>query len=77
MMERKVKDSKKCPTCGKTDEVVRIMYGLPTAEGWEEAKAGKYHLGGCCVSDDSPKWYCKRCDKEFGRLYQENINMPM
>ena len=60
--------SKKCPLCGKSDHVVRILYGLPTSEAWEEAKTGKLHIGGCCIDSDSPKWHCKSCNKEFGKI---------
>ena len=43
------------------------MYGMPTHEAWEEAKQGKFVIGGCCVSDDSPKWHCQACGYEFGK----------
>jgi hypothetical protein len=58
----------KCPICGKVDSVVRILYGMPTVKAYEDAQAGKLHIGGCCIGPDSPKWYCKRCDKEFGKI---------
>ena len=60
--------SNKCPVCGKSDEVVRILYGLPTNEAFEDEQAGKLHIGGCCISPNSPKWFRKRCDKEFGKI---------
>jgi hypothetical protein len=59
--------SKKCPKCGKTDEVVPILYGYPTQEAWEQEKAGKIYLGGCMEEIGAPQLYCKRCDNEFGR----------
>jgi hypothetical protein len=39
--------SKICPVCGKTDEAVIILYGMPTYEAFEEEEAGKIHIGGC------------------------------
>ena len=65
---------KRCPKCNNNDEVVRILYGMPTEFARQEAKAGKIHLGGCCVDIfieangiqvGPPKWYCKRHDLEF------------
>ena len=56
---------KKCPVCLKNDEVIPILYGEPTQEAMEEIKQGLWHMGGCCIDFDSPKWYCKRDDKEF------------
>lgn len=44
-----------------------ILYGMPTHEAWEVAKQGKYALGGCCISDESPKWHCQTCGNEFGK----------
>jgi hypothetical protein len=58
----------KCPICEKVDSVVRILYGMPAVKAWEDEQAGKLHIGGCCIDNDSPKWYCKRCDKEFGKI---------
>jgi len=46
--------------------VIPIIYGLPTEEAAEEAKEGKFALGGCCVSDDSPQWHCRDCEHEWG-----------
>jgi hypothetical protein len=59
---------KKCPHCGKSDSVIRILYGMPTHEAWEDEQAGKLHIGGCCIEPDTPKWYCKRCEKEFEKI---------
>jgi hypothetical protein len=56
-----------CPTCGSTDMVVPIVYGEPTSETWERAKAGKIGLGGCVVTDNDPAWRCKACRADFGR----------
>ena len=55
-----------CPLC-VSNKVVPILYGMPTHGAWEEANRGKFEIGGCCVSDGSPKWHCQACDHEFGK----------
>jgi hypothetical protein len=30
---------------------IPVVYGLPTEKGLEEAKQGKYYLGGCILGD--------------------------
>lgn len=57
---------KKCPICEKTDQVIPIMYGLPTEKGFENARSGRVAIGGCLVGGNDPKWFCKR-DKEAFR----------
>ena len=53
-----------CPQCGSA-EVVPIIYGFPGPELAEESERGKVELGGCVVSDDDPRWCCKRCDHRW------------
>jgi tetratricopeptide (TPR) repeat protein len=43
---------KHCPKCGSDKHVVPVAYGLIRG-----MPAG-VHLGGCCVSLDSPRWWC-------------------
>lgn len=62
-----------CPMCGKWDMVLAIQYGYPGPELMEAAEKGKIMLGGCCVSDDDPSFYCKRCEISFykdGRIFK-------
>ena len=56
------KKPKKCPSCGAIP-VATILYGLPAmSEKLEEdMKSGRVSLGGCCISDDDPKWECTHC----------------
>ncbi len=58
-----------CPNCKGTN-VSEIMYGLPSQEFMEELgkeeNKGKYVLGGCCVSDNDPKYSCTDCNFVFG-----------
>lgn len=62
--------SEKIPHCAKcqSKEVVSILYGLPTREAFKDASEGKLSLGGCIVTDQSPKWHCQGCEYEFGKL---------
>lgn len=57
-----------CPKCGSKKDVIQIAYGYPTAQTMKEAEKGNIKLGGCCISDVDPQWYCKSCKKEFGKI---------
>ncbi len=52
-----------CPICG--GKVVRILYGEPSHETFEQAEQGKLILGGCCISEESPDWECISCHHQF------------
>ena len=58
----------KCPKCGAP--VYRIMYGLPAMSEEEYLKTYHEHViyGGCCISEDDPKWACSKCGVE---IYEE------
>lgn len=55
-----------CPKC-LSKAVVPILYGMPTEEAWKASKKGKFVLGGCVISPESPKWHCKTCKYRFGK----------
>jgi len=59
--------SRRCPACGST-KTVEIVYGMPSYNLYLEEKAGKIKLGGCCIDETSPAYYCKDCGCEFGTL---------
>ncbi len=65
------KKPKHCPKC-QSKKVVAIVYGEPTEKTFEKAENGKLILGGCCVSDESPQWYCADCQHEFGRILDDS-----
>jgi hypothetical protein len=46
-----------CAICGA--ELLPIGYGYPPPV--EQARRGKVIIGGCLVSDDSPRWDCAAC----------------
>jgi len=54
---------KQCPKCG-SKEAIPIVYGLPISELGMKAKEGKVKLGGCCVDNYAPEYYCKDCEYE-------------
>lgn len=54
-----------CPVCKKQDQVIPIIYGLPNKRLLRDARKGRVKLGGCEISENAPKWYCKRDKKEF------------
>jgi hypothetical protein len=58
---------RKCPACGSTN-VVRILYGLPTAELFEDAEAGRIAIGGCCITEDDPSWRCVSCNTDIYKV---------
>jgi len=67
--------NKQCPSC-KGRNIAEIMYGLPTQEFMEElGKDGnkeKYQLGGCCISNNDPKYSCNDCGFLFGNREDED-----
>lgn len=56
---------RKCPDCGSS-RVVKILYGLQpdTEKIWDDLKAGRVVLGGCCISGDDPRWECLDCGEQ-------------
>lgn len=59
---------KKCPPCRST-RIVNIMYGLPafSKKLEDDLNSGKIVLGGCCVSDDDPRWQCLDCEVSINK----------
>ena len=54
----------KCPSCN-SNNVVTIVYGMPSSELEEQAQRGEIILGGCVVTENDPELYCKDCGREF------------
>ena len=48
------------PQCGSKD-IATITFGYPSPEMIEGVDTGDIVLGGCCVTEDDPKWHCKDC----------------
>ncbi len=58
--ERRNDRPEPCPKCGDSSQVRVIAYGLI-----RNPRKGTV-MGGCCISEASPKWRCLRCKSEFG-----------
>lgn len=64
----------KCEKCG-FDKITEISYGLP---GWcgidmeidprikKMLEEKRILLGGCILTPDSPKYFCRNCKTKFG-----------
>ena len=66
-----------CPKC-QSKKIVPIQYGEPSMETLDKSEAGKLVLGGCCVTEESTKWYCVDCEHEFGQYWDplKDLKLP-
>ncbi len=53
-----------CPSCQEPGVV--LLYGEPTGPLTPD-KALQFHLAGCLVSQDSPRYACPTCGVQWGR----------
>lgn len=51
-----------CPRCGSTIDPLPVVYGYPSPELFEEARAGRVRLGGCLIEPEAPDYRCPVCD---------------
>lgn len=56
---------KKCPKCG--ENLVEIIYGMPSSELFEAEERGEVVIGGCEVTGNDPAYRCKKCDIDYSR----------
>jgi hypothetical protein len=54
----------KCPRC-HSDEVIPIVYGIPSPEPVEESRAGRVALSGRVVWPEAPEWRDVVCGLEW------------
>lgn len=52
-----------CPKC--KGKLLDIVYGMPGPEMFEKANKHEVYLGGCCITEHDPKYFCPKCHKEF------------
>lgn len=52
-----------CPIC--KGKFVEILYGEPTEFAMQLVDEKKLVLGGCCMTEESPKWECVECEMRF------------
>ncbi len=57
-------DPRRCPRCD-SDEVVPILYGMPSPEMVEASRRGEMALGGCVVFPEAPNRTCRNCGHEW------------
>lgn len=46
---------------------MKIIYGDPSYELSKEAKYGKVKLGGCCIIEGTPEYFCNECNYKWNR----------
>ena len=56
-----------CPKC-QSENTIDIVFGYPTRSTMKKAERGEVWLGGCCITNNDPQWYCKGCKREFGKI---------
>lgn len=58
-----------CPVC-KSKSIAKFLYGMPifSKKLIKDELEGRIVIGGCCISNDSPKYRCNKCGHEWGRL---------
>jgi transcription elongation factor Elf1 len=64
----------KCPSCGHSP-LASILYGYVVGidDGLDKKlEEGRIVLGGCCVSDDDPKWECTNCGLKIHKKFPES-----
>lgn len=61
----------KCPNCN--EEMVDILYGLPSPEAFEKKEKKQLYFGGCDVYIDveQPCYHCYNCNRNY---YKDLIN---
>ena len=66
-----------CPKC-QSKKILPIQYGEPSMATLDNSEAGKLVLGGCCVTEESTKWYCVDCEHEFGQYWDplKDLKLP-
>lgn len=53
-----------CPICGGKN-ISKILWGMPlwTPKLEQDLESKKVVLGGCCITDNDPTYYCNDCGK--------------
>jgi hypothetical protein len=62
--QKQLKKGPPCPKCG-SPQVIPWIFGEPLPIAFEWENQGKAILGGCCFSDKSPEWHCKKCGNDW------------
>ena len=64
-----------CPSCNSKN-AAEYLYGMPFFDEklQKQIDEGKVILAGCIINDNSPKYHCNDCGKDWGRRFEETIN---
>jgi Carboxypeptidase regulatory-like domain len=60
----RLKSKEICPK-GHRDNLIPIIYGLPSGDLIKMSEDGIVKLGGCLVSESNRKWHCKKHHIDF------------
>ncbi len=52
-----------CPKC--KGKLLDIVYGMPGPEMFEKANKHEVYLGGCCITEHDPQYFCPKCHTEL------------
>ena len=52
-----------CPKC--KGKLLDIVYGMPGPDLFDKAEKGEVYLGGCCILENNPKYFCPKCHIEY------------
>ena len=63
-----------CPNCNQ--EMIKIVYGMPTTETFKMAQEGKVFLGGCLIMDNQPVYHCNNCQRSYSKNLKKYFNEP-
>lgn len=61
-----------CPEC--KGKLLDIVYGMPGPELFEKAEKQEVYLGGCCIDENNPKYFCPKCHREYFENLKDYID---
>ncbi|MFZ3150893.1 MAG: hypothetical protein WA116_04330 [Anaerolineaceae bacterium] len=69
-----LRKTRTCPVY-KSKRIATIQYGYPiySEDLQRKLDEGKITIGGCCITEDDPKWECVDCGVE---LFKKNDLFP-
>ena len=53
----------KCPNC--ENDLVKIIYGMPSSDIIEKVKKKEVYIGGCEITDYVPIYHCYNCNRNY------------
>ena len=53
-----------CPTCGDTQRVQTVVFGMPAGQPTPEDEE-RYLFAGCVTDDTMGDWYCRSCERFY------------